>query len=328
MNRSALKRRQLLELLGIGAGSSACAMLLPQLEARSSGKAAGNAALPFVPVRAPLPLPADGLSAADQRRIYRTFNVDDKLLVPEGYRAELLAVWGDPLATGRFGFNNDYLAFQPLSGGRALLSINFEHISAQTWSAGFSEAVGTLLPLEPLQQALASRGGSVDVASLAASDPLRSLIEAVARAAMADLGIGVLELEQGSSGWRRLGGSRYERRIDGLSGLSQPDQALRCSGPAAAVFRHSQPLGYSDGLGDRIIGTFANCAGGTTPWGTVLSAEENFQSQVSEAVYADGSAASPEARPFRWDGSRLNGLGNPFGLAGNKYGWMVEFDPR
>ena len=82
MNRSALKRRQLLELLGIGAGSSACAMLLPQLEARSSGKAAGNAALPFVPVRAPLPLPADGLSAADQRRIYRTFNVDDKLLVP------------------------------------------------------------------------------------------------------------------------------------------------------------------------------------------------------------------------------------------------------
>ena len=94
MNRSAIKRRQLLELLGIGAGSSAAAMLLPQHEVRSSSTAAGNAALPFVPVRAPLPLPADGLSAAEQRRIYRTFNVDDKLLVPEGYRAELLAVWG------------------------------------------------------------------------------------------------------------------------------------------------------------------------------------------------------------------------------------------
>ena len=93
MNRSALKRRQLLELLGIGAGSSAAAMLLPQLEVRSRGTA-GDAALPFVPVRAPLPLPADGLSAAEQRRIYRTFNVDDKLLVPEGYRAELLAVGG------------------------------------------------------------------------------------------------------------------------------------------------------------------------------------------------------------------------------------------
>ena len=86
MNRSALKRRQLLELLGIGAGSSAAAFLLPQFEVRSRGTA-GDAGLPFLPVRAPLPLPADGLSAADQRRIYRTFNVDDKLLVPEGYRA-------------------------------------------------------------------------------------------------------------------------------------------------------------------------------------------------------------------------------------------------
>jgi secreted PhoX family phosphatase len=94
------------------------------------------------------------------------------------------------------------------------------------------------------------------------------------------------------------------------------------------VFRHGESLGYRDGLGERIIGTFANCAGGNTPWGTVLSAEENFQSQVSEAVHADGSASSPAARPFRWDGNRLDGLGNPFGLAGNKYGWMVEVDPR
>lgn len=319
MNGSALKRRQLLQLLGIAAASSAVA---------PSSAAAGNAALPFTPVRVPLPLPNDGLSAADQRRLYQTFSVDDTVLVPEGYRAELLVVWGDRLAAGRFGFNNDYLAFQPLPGARALLSVNFEFISPQTWAAGYAEAVGTPLPLEPLQRALANRGGSVDVASLAASDPLRPLIDAVARAAMADLGVGVLELEQHRVGWRRIAGSRYERRIDGLCGLSQPAQALRCSGPAAAVFRYGQPLGYSDGLGERIIGTFANCAGGTTPWGTVLSAEENVQSQVPEAVYADGSAASPAACPFRWDGARLEGLGNPFGLAGNKYGWMVEFDPR
>ena len=137
---------------------------------------------------------------------------------------------------------------QPLPSGRALLSINFEYISAQTWSAGFSEAVGTTLPLEPLQQSLASRGGSVDVASLAANDPLRPLIEAVARAAMADLGIGVLELEQGSSGWRRLGGSRYERRIDGLSGLSQPEHALRCSGPRRRCFATASRLATATAL--------------------------------------------------------------------------------
>ncbi len=323
MNWLAPNRRQLLQLLGIGVGSSAAAMALPQLEARGSGPAG-----PFVPVRSPLPLPTDGMGAAEQRRFYRTFTIEDKLVVPEGYRAELIAIWGDPLAAGRFGFNNDYLALQALPDGRALLSVNFEYISPNTWAAGFAEAVGTPLPLEPLQQALASRGGSVDVASLAADDPLRPLIDAVCRAAMADLGIGVLELEQGSTGWRRSSGSRYERRIDGLCGLNNPAQSLRCTGPAAAVFRHKQPLGYRDGLGERIIGTFANCAGGTTPWGTVLSAEENFQSQVSEAVHADGSASPPSQRPFHWDGSRLDGLGNPFALAGNKYGWMVEFDPR
>ncbi len=323
MNRLALNRRQLLQWLGTGVSSSAAVMGLAQLEARGSGPAG-----PFEPVRSPLPLPTDGMGAAEQRRFYRTFTIEDKLVVPEGYRAELIAIWGDPLAAGRFGFNNDYLALQTLPDGRALLSVNFEYISPNTWAAGFAEAVGTPMPLEPLQQALASRGGSVDVTSLAADDPLRPLIDAVSRAAMADLGIGVLELEQGSAGWRRSSGSRYERRIDGLCGLNNPAQSLRCSGPAAAVFRHNQPLGYRDGLGERIIGTFANCAGGTTPWGTVLSAEENVQSQVSEAVHADGSASPPSQRPFRWDGSRLDGLGNPFALAGNKYGWMVEFDPR
>ncbi|MEB3326682.1 MAG: alkaline phosphatase PhoX [Synechococcus sp.] len=331
MSEPTIRRRQLLQLLGIGAGSCSAALALPQL-AGIAGEASVSAAMPFKPLRSPLPLPSDGLSAAEQRRVYRQVDVEDRVLVPEGYRADLIAVWGDRLAAGRLGFNNDYLALLPLAadGGseRALLSINFEYISPVPWAAGYQEAVGTPLPLQTLQQALASAGGGIDASNLAADDPLRKLIESVARAAMADLGIGVVELERGSDGWRRLGGSRYERRIEGLSGLGKGEQALGCSGPAAAVFRHSQPLGYSDGLGERIIGTFANCGGGTTPWGTVLSAEENFQSQVPEAVYADGSATAPAARPFRWDGSRLDGLGNPFGLAGNKYGWMVEFDPR
>jgi hypothetical protein len=69
MNGSALNRRQLLQLLGIGAGSGAAALVSPLLEAHSSTP--GKAILPFKPVRAPFPLANDGLGAAEQRRAVR-----------------------------------------------------------------------------------------------------------------------------------------------------------------------------------------------------------------------------------------------------------------
>jgi secreted PhoX family phosphatase len=254
--------------------------------------------------------------------------LQDQLLLPEGFRGELLLQWGDPLGRGRFGFNNDYLAFTPLDGQRALLTVNFEYISPRPWVAGYGEVIGRDLPFQELRKLLAERGGSVDALSLAAYDPLRRPLLEVATAAMDDLGIGVVEIERSADqSWRRRSG-RLDRRISGLTGLVRTEERLRCSGPAAAVFRRPQRLGYNDGLSDRVIGSFANCAGGQTPWGTVLSAEENIQTHVVEAVYADGSSPPPTECPFRFDGDRLEGLGNPFGLAGNKYGWMVEIDPR
>lgn len=69
-----------------------------------------------------------------------------------------------------------------------------------------------------------------------------------------------------------------------------------------------------------------NCAGGTTPWGTVLSAEENFQVQLPEAVYADGTAFDPSKQAFALDDGEY-AQGNVFGFVGNKYGWIGEVDP-
>ena len=329
MNRRAL----LIQLLGLGGAAAAGPVLVataPGARAATAGAPAGPLVgpPPFQPLAGPMPLPGDGRTAAQQRQLYGRIALDDRLVVPEGYRSDLLFSWGEPLADGRFGFNNDYLAFTPLAGGRALLTVNFEYISPRPWIEGFAEATGQPLPFEELRELLAQRGGRVDGMALAADDPLRRPLLAVASAAMADLGIGVAEIGRDAAGaWRPTPGS-YDRRITGLSGWQRPQERLRCSGPAAAVFRRSRRLGYDDGLGDQVIGSFANCAGGQTPWGTVLSAEENVQSQVVERVYADGSSPSPAERPFRFDGTRLDGLGNPFGLAGNKYGWMVELDPR
>ena len=232
------------------------------------------------------------------------------------------------MAAGRFGYNNDYLALRELAGGLALLTVNFEYISPRPWLEGFKEATGEELPARAVIQALLERGGAVDVPSLDPTDPLARQCRQLAAAALRDLGIGVIALRcDGEGSWRREPG-RYDRRIDGLSGLEDPAALLRVSGPAAAVFRARERLGYDDGLGDRVIGTFSNCAGGVTPWGTVLSAEENFQDQVAEAVFADGSASPPAQQPFQFGEQRVRGLGNPFALAGNKYGWMVELDPQ
>ena len=319
-----MKRRTLLiQLLGLGAAGVAGPAL-----AGSRSAAVAPSGAPFPPLLGPIPLPDDGLSAAEQQRHYRRIRLVDRLQVPEGYRADVLLSWGDRLGEGAMGFNNDYLAFTPLGSDRALLTINFEYISAIPWCAGYAEARGRELPFGPLIAAMDQAGGSVDAASLEASSPLRQQIAMVAAAALEDLGIGVAELVRtADGGWRHQPGKR-DRRVHGLSGVDDPAQRLRVSGPAAAVFRRQQRLGFNDGLADQVIGTFANCAGGTTPWGTVLSAEENVQTQVVEAVYADGSSPAPAACPFRFDGRRLAGLGNPFQLAGNKYGWMVEINPQ
>jgi hypothetical protein len=141
-----------------------------------------------------------------------------------------------------------------------------------------------------------------------------------------DVGLSVISIRREASGkWVRTN-SKADRRITGISGL-EDGRYLKATGPAVALFRKTNVKGYTDKLGDRIIGTFNNCAGGTTPWGTVFSAEENFQNFVPEVVNADGSSLDPGKKTFFVDAEETVGLGNVFGLAGNKYGWMVEVDP-
>ena len=148
----------------------------------------------------------------------------------------------------------------------------------------------------------------------------------IAKEALIDLGIGVISVRRTKSGkWERTN-SAADRRVTGISGL-EDGRYLKSTGPAVEIFRKQKGLGYTDKLGDRIIGTFNNCAGGTTPWGTVFSAEENFQNFVPEPVMSDGTSLDPSKKKFSKDDGELNGVGNVFGLAGNKYGWMVEIDP-
>ena len=113
-----------------------------------------------------LPVDADGLRVRSSGVSTRTVGIDDRLTVPEGFQAELLAAWGDRLGSSRFGFNNDHLGFVQHSLDQASMTVNFEYISATPWVEGFSEVVGRLLPYSELVAALADRDGVIDCSAL------------------------------------------------------------------------------------------------------------------------------------------------------------------
>jgi secreted PhoX family phosphatase len=285
-----------------------------------------TSSLSFDPVKVPLPLSFENLGEGEQIQAYSSYEVVDEVVLPPGFTYDVLAVWGDRVGNSRFGYNNDYLSLVETSPNEGYLTINFEYISGKIWMDSFELVIGKALPFRAVQAALQENKGEVDAFSLPSDSPLKAQIQEIVSEGLTDLGLGVISVKRNAGGkWERTYSSA-DRRVTGLSGLKDGNY-LQSTGPGVAVFRKAEKMGYEDNLGAKIIGTFQNCAGGTTPWGTVLSAEENFQDQVFEPVKADGSSFSPSFRPFLLTVSDIDGQANAFGLAGNKYGWMVEIDP-
>lgn len=323
-----LKRRHLLMFLGATAGAAAVGSVTRSGGAGPAllpGAPVHASTLPFEPVRGPMPVTSMGVSPSDQAELYSRFAVQDDLVLPTGYTYDVVAAWGDPVGESRFGYNNDYLSLVEVAPGEGYLTINFEYISGATWMQTYPEVIGKELPFDAVIAALAEREGEIDVATLPDDSDLKAQIVAISKEALIDQGIGIISVRKEEGRWVRTY-TAADRRITGISGL-EDGRYLKATGPAVAVFNKTQKAGYDDELGALIIGSLQNCAGGTTPWGTVLSAEENFQDQVFEPVLADGSSFSPAERPFIMTADEVDGRGNVFGLAGNKYGWMVEVDP-
>jgi uncharacterized protein len=329
-----LKRRDFLLFISAGFGTVALDPFKvgqrPQpLQIESAAAAPPpNAAsiLNFEAVLGPMPLETSRLTPSQQIAKYSRFTVVDDLVLPKGFAYDVIAAWGDKVGDSHFGYNNDFLAFFETKNNQGYLSVNFEYISAVPWLENAETVLGRSFPFTAAQAALQTLGeGGVNAYALADTDPLKAQIREICKAALTDQGLGIIAIQKRENKWVRTP-SDADRRITGISGLDD-DRYLAATGPATPVFRKTTGLGYLDRLGDRIIGTFGNCAGGQTPWGTVLSAEENFQVQVPEPVYPDGTPFDPKEVLFSFGEEELVGQGNVFGLAGNKYGWIVEVDP-
>ncbi|XWK85958.1 MAG: alkaline phosphatase PhoX [Phormidium sp.] len=317
-----LKRRDFLLFLGAGAATVALGTyLVKQKKSILSG-------IGFQPVKGPMPLETNDIPVAQQVADFSKYEVADDLVLPEGYTYDIVGAWGDKIGDSRFGYNNDYLSFVETGKDEGYLAINFEYISAIPWFQTFEKVIGKKIPNSEIQAALekAGKNGINAFALPPEQAELKAKIQQVSEEALIDQGIGIISIRKNAEGkWERTN-STADRRITGISGLKD-GKYLDVSGPGVFVLKKKTGQGYVDNLGARIIGTFANCAGGTTPWGTVLSAEENFQNQVPEPVYADGTSFNPSENQFAIGEGELYGQGNVLGLAGNKYGWIVEVDP-
>ncbi|WP_371321978.1 PhoX family protein [Thermoleptolyngbya sichuanensis] len=333
-----LKRRHFLMFMGASAGSLALQPLVqngqklsPALEGTPAS--AQTATLPFTPVKGPMPVETDGVSLTNQISQYSTFAVKDDMVLPPGYTYDIIASWGDKVGEkDHFGYNNDYLSLIETAPNEGFLIVNHEYISAKPWAQTYKQVIGVDLPFADVKAAaMAAPDGKIDASSLPSNDPLRQKIYAISKAAQYDAGVSIISVRKNANGvWERTY-SRADRRITGISGL-EDGRYLKATGPATVIFKKTSGQGFIDGLGNKIIGTHQNCSGGTTPWGTAFVSEENFQGEVPEPVYADGTSFPHSNTPFQWvtaesEVEDIAGQGNVLGYQGNKYGWLVEIDP-
>ena len=150
---------------------------------------------------------------------------------------------------------------------------------------------------------------------------------------MAAHGVSIVEIARENGSWRVVLDSQYNRRI------SPADTSMRVDGPAAG---HDRLKTSADPSGARILGTLNNCAGGVTPWGTYLTAEENFHGYFWSDLCKTGGKpprglGGDQAKSYERYG--VPGLWQAWGKfvdrfnvdkepnEPNRFGWIVEIDP-
>jgi secreted PhoX family phosphatase len=261
----------------------------------------------------------------------------DAVILPPGYRYDVLIRWGQSLSPAvpdldasklnsgvlfepnaaerqrqQFGQNCDAIHFFPLNGrpDHGVLCVNNEYTDDSLMFPGHPGLKGL---------------GSGATRAYMKEHPQ---VVAVAKAAQ---GVSVIEVRRKRGQWHFVKSSRFNRRITA-------ETPIEIGGPA----RGSSLLRTKDDpTGTRVLGTMSNCAGGETPWGTYLTAEENIQDYFANL---DLLKARNDVDPFIIESHRrfrmwkAQSLYNwdvadaRFDLATTptepfRFGWIVEIDP-
>lgn len=233
-------------------------------------------------------------------------NTADAVTVPEGYGQNVVIRWGEPILRGapafdpekqtakaqaqQFGYNCDFLALLPLPGEYNRQILVANH--------------------EYTDEILMFRGYD-------AANPTREQVEI----AWAAHGLSAVVVEGNKKNGQLKPVPRHplNRRITATT-------EFRITGPAAG----SDLLKTSaDPTGTKALGTLNNCAGGTTPWGTTLHGEENFNqyfansSRATDKRYGIGTGATE--RKWELFDKRFDVAQEPNEV--HRFGYVVELDP-
>lgn len=293
---SQLSRRALL----VGGGALAATALLPPLSSETAASTTLGAGSkyghgPEFRFSPIAPVPADR----------------DTLTVPKGFEWTPIIRWGDPMFYNsprfnpevpngeaqelQFGYNNDYLEIVVTDRrGRRALLI------------ANHEYTNRDIMFPPTDN------------DAQEAEVIRTL--------MAAHGMSVVELERSARGrpWRYIRGGRLNRRITAYT-------PFRLTGGAAGS---DLVKTAADPSGRMVYGTLNNCAGGTTPWGTILSGEENFNGYFLVDPEAKGSKRygltnNPQGSVYGFEkiDPRFNATNPDYANEPHRFGYIVEIDP-
>jgi secreted PhoX family phosphatase len=237
-------------------------------------------------------------------------NTLDAVVVPPGYEQAVVIRWGDPVLPGAPQFD-------------------FEHqtAAAQAMQFGFNNDFAALLPLHDNRSLLVTNHEyTTESFMFRGYDPNNPTEEQV-RIGWAAHGLSVVEVEQLRKGGLKPVIGPCNRRIT----MRTP---FRLTGPAAggALLRTS-----TDPTGTVALGTMNNCSGGVTPWGTILSGEENFNGYFANAGQVPDATVKARAARYgiatgatvrKWErfDKRFDLLQEPNEV--NRFGYIIELDPN
>ncbi|MBD0415522.1 PhoX family protein [Oryzicola mucosus] len=256
---------------------------------------------------------ANGASAFTFEEVEAGVDADHH--VAAGYDADVLLRWGDPLFTDapdfdplkqsaesqakQFGYNNDYVGFIPLEGSsdHGLLVVNHEYTNPHLMFPGIvtiAEGKVKQAPLtkEQVDIELAAHGGTI------------------------------VEIRKDNGKWQVVRDGKLNRRVT-------VNTEMQLTGPAAG---HDRLKTNADATGTKVFGTLNNCAGGVTPWGTYIMAEENIHGYFGGELPADHPEATNYKRLGIPEGSyEWSNFYDRFDVSKepnepNRFGWIVEVD--